>query len=98
MSAFLTNAFASHRALLYTIFSDSRSGILVKKLDTVIKKLIYEYHPQYKDNLEMDILFTIMIQGGFYATISHPDTDVQEVSRIIGKVNKCLSDNYSLSN
>lgn len=95
ISAFLTTAFTSHKSLLYTIFSESRNGILVKKLDIALKKLIYEYNPQYKDNLELDILFTIMIQGAFYATISHPDADIQEVARIIGKVNKCLSTHYS---
>ena len=97
MSAFLTTAFTSHKSLLYTIFPDSRSGVLVKKLDTALKELIYKYHPQYKNNLEMDIVFTIMIQGGFYACINHPDADIQEVSRIIGKVDKCLSTHYSLS-
>lgn len=97
MSAFLTNAFASHRSLLYTIFSDSRSGILVKKLDSALKELIYTYHPKYKGNLEMDILFTIIIQGCFNACLTHPDDDMAEISRIIGKVNKCLSEHYTLA-
>ena len=97
MSEFLTNAFISNRALLYTIFSDSRSGILVKKLDSALKELIYKYHPEYKGNLEMDILFTIIIQGSFNACLTHPDDDMEEISRIIGKVNKCLSTYYTKS-
>ena len=97
MSSFLTTAFASHRTLLYTIFSDSRSGILVKKLDASLKELLYTYHPKYKDNLEMDILFTIIIQGCFNACLTHPDDDMDEISRIIGKVNNCLSKHYTLS-
>ena len=95
MTTFITTAFTSHKALLYTIFSDSRTGIFIKKLDAALKELIYSYHPQYKDDLEMDIIFTMIIQGTFYACISHPDDDIQEVSRIIDKVNSCLSAHYS---
>ena len=95
MSAFVTTAFTSHKSLLYTIFSDSRTGIFVKKLDAALKELIYTYHPQYKNNLDMYIIFTMIIQGTFYACITHPDDDIQEVSRIIGKVNECLSVHYT---
>lgn len=93
----LTLAFTSNRALLNTIFSGSRAGALSQKIDYAIKKQIYTYHPEYKNNLELDILFTMLIQGGFYASIAHSHEDIKKVSKIIGKVNDCIRNNYFLS-
>lgn len=86
----LTVAFTSNNALLNTVFSGSRAGALAQKIDYALKKQIYTYHPEYKNNLELDILFTILIQGGFYASISHSNEDIEKVSKILGKINDCL--------
>lgn len=93
----LTIAMTSHSTLLNTVFSGSRAGVFAHKLDYAIKEQIYTYHPEYKNNLELDVLFTVLIQGGFYASISHPKEDTEKVSRILGKINECIRDNFFLS-
>lgn len=82
-------ALASQGKLFDTLFSDSRATILVDRLEQGLKEKIYSMYPEYKNNLEWDILLTVIIQGCFHAFASHSnDTDINNLIEIIGNINE----------
>ncbi len=85
----LTSALMSQSKLFDTLFSGSRASILASRLEQGLKNKIYALYPEYKNNLEMDILLTVLIQGCFHAFASHiNDTDTNNLIDIIGNINK----------
>ena len=75
-------------------FAGSRRTVLLERLDYEIKKLIYEKMPQYKDSLEFDLLFTVLIHGTFDAFLTHTDKDVAQVIDILGNISNCMVSGY----
>ncbi len=88
-TAELAFALMSQSKLFDTLFSDSRASILSSRIEQGLKSKIYTLYPEYKNNLEMDILLTVLIQGCFHAFASHTnDTDINNLIDIIGKINE----------
>ena len=87
----LAFALTSRNKLFDTLFSGSRSSVLAGRLEHGLKDKIYALHPEFKDNLEWDILLTVLIQGCFYAFKAHSkDTDINRLIEIIGNINERL--------
>ncbi len=92
----LTTAMLSHEPLINTLFADSRSSILVKRLENGLKTNIFTSYPKYKDNLEWNVLLTVLIQGCFHAFSSYAhDTDISSLVDIIGNINEALISSYT---
>lgn len=73
----LAMAFLSQSHLIDILFSGSRASVFVSKLENRLKTRIYTIHPEYKNNLERDIMLTYLIQGSFHtflANYKHVDT------------------------
>lgn len=88
-SAELAFALLSQSSLFDTLFSGERAAILSTRIEQGLKNKIYTLYPEYKNNLEMDVLLTILIQGGFHAFASHRNsTDVKELVDVIGRINE----------
>ncbi len=79
----LNNGFAANQSLIDIIFSNDRSNILVDRIEKELKKLLYEAYPQYKNNLEADVLLTYLIKGGYYA---FQDNSKYETSSLISVI------------
>ncbi len=94
----LTVSMTAIRPLLGSIFSGSRSGLLVKKLDYALKEQTYKYHPEYKNNLEFDVILTILIQGGFIASVSYSENDTEKVTEIISRISEYVRDSFLPNN
>lgn len=91
----LTSAMLTHNTLINTLFSDSRASLLVGRLENGLKCKIYETYPEYKNNLEWDVLITILIQGSFYAFSSHiANSNTDTLINIIGHINDSLISSY----
>lgn len=72
-----------------TLFSDSRAHLLAIRLEQGLKDKIYTMRPEYKNNLEWNILLSVLIQGCFYVFVAHKhDTDINELVEIIGKTSE----------
>lgn len=62
---------------------------MLTKLEQRLKEQIFLVYPEYKNNLEWSILLSMLIQGGFYAFLSHSeDYDKESVIRHIGEINE----------
>ena len=84
----LTFALMSQGKLFDILFSDSRAHILINQLEQWLKDKIYTMYPEYKNNLEWDILLSVLIQGCFHAFATHMnDADINELVEIIGNIN-----------
>ncbi len=85
----LSFALMSQSTLFDTLFSDSRASILAIRLEQGLKDKIYNQYPEYKSDLEWDILLTVLIQGCFHAFASHSnDTDINQLVDILGRINE----------
>ena len=83
-SAELTFTLMSQSKLFDTLFANSKASILSTRIVHGLKNKIYTLYPEYKNHLEMGILLTVLIQGGFHAFASHiNNTDVNSLIDII---------------
>lgn len=76
-------AFRSQTALLYILFSGTRRGVLITKIENRIHDLVLQSHPEYENRPEKEILITFAIQGSFHAFLKHGQEEPDEVVRII---------------
>ena len=87
----LADAFLFNDKLIKSLFSDSRSSFFVTRLDEKLKQRIYSAYPEYKNNVEWEILLTYLIQGGFNAFLSHSkDTDINRLIDIVGNITETI--------
>ena len=79
-----------------TLFSGNRYSALAYKLEEKIKQLIYQYRPEYQNNIEKDIVLTTMIHGCFHATAKYRNLDVPRAIETIAHINDCLIKEFNL--
>lgn len=59
--------FHSNQSLIGILFSGSQAAVLPDRIEKVIKEYIFARHPQYKDDMELNVLLTYRIYGSYYA-------------------------------
>lgn len=85
----LSAAFISQKQLIGTLFSGSRASIFVAKLEYKIKNKIYGICPEYRNDLEKDIILTYIIQGSFHTFMTQfQSVDTQRLADIVGEINE----------
>ncbi len=89
----LTSAFLRQGHLFNILFSGTRQGILIERIEDNLKQKIYGIYPEYKTNLEKELLLSVLIQGNFRAFISHTDEDFDQVIAILGNISECIIQN-----
>ncbi len=83
----LVVAFLSNERLIQTLFSGSQSAVLVNLLEERLKKKIYEIYPLYKEDLELEISLTYVIQGSFHVFLRHAQhVDHQQLIERMGSI------------
>ena len=91
----LSLALHSQNKLIHTLFADNRAPLFATKLEAGLKDLIYKQYPDYKNNLECNILLSVLILGCLYAFTTYSTNDnLNDVVNIIGEINDCLIQNY----
>ena len=60
-------AYAAQEHLIRTVFSGSRTNMLIVQVENSLKSCIFSLRPDYKKNITANILFTFSIYGSFYA-------------------------------
>lgn len=90
----LANALISQNHLFNILFSGDRAPNFAMKIEKSLKDEIYKQFPNQKNNLEQDILLSVLIQGLFHAFMSHNNENIDDVIAIIGNIANCLIKNY----
>ena len=83
-------AYLSRDALIQTLFSGSRSGRLIQKIESSLKKLIYERHPEYQDDPVKNLILSYQIYGAYYAFSENREENVTEVIAVLGRISEEL--------
>ncbi len=85
----LAIAFISQNRLIDILFSDSRASILVNKIESKIKERIFATYPEYRNDLEKEVLLTMLIQGSFYAFLENrKNADFARLIEIVGRISE----------
>ena len=73
----------AHESLLSILFSGSRAGMLATLLEARLKTYIFGLHPEYRDDLEKNVVLTYLIQGAYHAYIQYRSENPKEVLLMI---------------
>jgi AcrR family transcriptional regulator len=73
----------AHESLMGILFSGSRAGMLASLLEGQLKEYIFGLHPEYRDDLEKNVVLTYLIQGAYHAYIQYRDENPKEVLLMI---------------
>ena len=73
----VTRAFERHRKEVEILFRDSGVSHLGAYLEQVMKAVIFDKHPQLKNNAELNFMLSYCIHGAFNASMSNPDTPLE---------------------
>lgn len=73
----------AHEGLLSILFSGSRSEMLAVRLEKQLKDYIFHLRPDYKDDLERNVILTYLIQGGYHAYMQYRHMDTKQILLMI---------------
>lgn len=83
-------AFMSQISLIKILFSGKEQNHFGNRLDCELKKVIFRKYPEYKDDIEKNILFSYCIQGAYHAYLNNPEADIETLVRTIGRITRLL--------
>jgi len=90
----LASAFLRRGNLFEILFSGSRKEILIERVENSLKEKIYNIYPEYKTDLEKELLLSVLIHGGFRTFTKYTDENFDKVIDILGDISECLIQNY----
>lgn len=79
-------AYAAKEKIISVVFSESRAASLPQKTEFILKKLVFKFRPEYENDVEKNVLFSIKIYGAFYAFQVNKKYDVDEVISVISNL------------
>ena len=68
------------------LFSGSRSGRMVEKVEESVKQLVFQQRPDYTQNPEMHIFLSYTVYGGYYAYIRNRDVPPEQVAELVSQL------------
>lgn len=90
----LTSAFLRQGNLFNILFSGTRQGMLIERIENNLKEKIYSIYPEYKTNLEKELLLSVLIYGNFRTLMNHTNENFDKVIEILGNISECLMQSY----
>lgn len=82
----LFRAYHARDALIQTLFSGSRSGQLIEKTEAGLNRLIFQRRLEYRDNVDLQILLSCMIYGGYHAYLRNRECGMERVAEVLGRL------------
>ena len=76
-------AYTAKEKIISVVFSGSRAAMLPQKTEYILKKMVFRFRPEYENDVEKNVLFSLKIYGGFYAFQVNKKFDVDEVISVI---------------
>ena len=70
------------------LFSGSRSGRMVEKVEESVKQLVFCQHPEYARNPDMHIFLSYTVYGGYHAYIRSRDLPREQVVELISQLSQ----------
>lgn len=83
-------AFMSQISLIRILFSGREQSHLGHRLDSALKEMIFRKYPEYRNDIEKQILLSYSIQGAYHAYLNNPEADTDTYLRTVEKIVRCL--------
>ena len=90
----LTSALTQNREITDTLFSGSRNGLYGIRLESAIKSQIFLQYPEYENDLQWNMVLTLLIQGGFHSYLPYSQIDGIKAKNILCELNTCVRDYF----
>lgn len=78
--------YLSQDRLIQTLFSGNQSGRLAGKIEAMIKEMLFEACPQYRDDPEANVRITCCVYGGYHAFFENRKYGEEAVIRTLGRI------------
>ncbi|MBQ8781689.1 MAG: TetR/AcrR family transcriptional regulator [Oscillospiraceae bacterium] len=92
-SEMLCTAYSAQLNLISTVFSGIRTEQLPRKIETAIKETLFEIHPEYRNNTEINLKLSYSIYGGYYAFSMYSGGSEINVIKEIGSMSEKIFGN-----
>lgn len=91
----LIKALSAKTHLIDILFSGSREGYYSIKLCAALRKIIDKQYPERVDDLQWNLVITILIQGCYHAVQMYSNgNNLEEITQILGKISKSLTSQF----
>lgn len=84
----LADAFTANRSMIDIVFSGDRGGIVIERLEKLLKDFIFSEYPSLKNSPAANILLTFSLKGGYYAVVENADYDMDILLSAIGDISE----------
>ncbi len=81
-------AYFAQNSLIMILFSGKQRNHLAERIEKSLKELIFEKYPEYRNDVEKNVVLSYCIQGGYHAYAGNPQCDMNQLVEIIGKVTR----------
>lgn len=81
-------AFLSQKSMINILFSGSQNYKLADNIEQCIRELVFELHPEYRENISFYLQLSYRIKGGYYAFNDNlnkfeTDTLIDELCKLV---------------
>lgn len=84
----------ANSSLINIVFSGKNQSRLADCLEKEVKALIWKKYPQYREDIEKNIMLSYGIYGTFYVYLNNQNVDPEILIRVSEKIVKRLSPLY----
>ena len=78
--------FWGHMPVRKERFSGTRAGELVRKVEYQLKKILFDAHPEYKQDPSVNVVLSYTVYGGYYAFFENRQYGDATVVDIISQI------------
>lgn len=88
-------AFSAHISLINILFSGKEQNLLASRLESAIKELVFRKYPEYRTDIEINILLSYCTLGAYYAYRNNQSVDTHVLINVIENIARTLKPLYS---
>ena len=78
--------YLSRETIIRILFSGTRAGELVRKVEYQLKKILFDAHPEYKQDPSVNVVLSYTVYGGYYAFFENRQYGDATVVDIISQI------------
>ena len=87
----LFRAYYAQDTLIQTLFSGSRGGQLIGKLEAGLKQLVFQRRPEYRQDPAMHIVLSYVVYGAYYAFDRNREYGMDQVVEVLGQLSQAAT-------
>ena len=87
----LFRAYYAQDTLIQTLFSGSRGGQLIGKLEAGLKQLVFQRRPEYRQDPAMHIVLSYVVYGAYYAFDRNREYGMDQVVEVLGQLSQAVT-------